>query len=303
MKSTNPAALRQGPSSNRTIALSVEDSNILATLRQDYIRQFRPTTAAELLQVETMVNSDWRLRRVWDVEPATIDYVIEVQAAELDERAPGIDNATRTAFAFSELTDETRILDSYQRLENSLQRRWERAHRNLIRLRDPKSAFAPEIEFCTNKPTAPESALSPENEIGANEPNQHPDVSTPDPAGPDSSNASTTAQPADPKREIENCTIEPTEVEPANGLDLPRVQVERGIPVYKEHSLPRLQLLTAAERGSSGFPCTVVQVSTGDCVSSRASGRTEFAGPETFRRSAQSSNWSGSSWPPGNSSG
>ncbi len=131
-------AIRHGLYSKRTTVLALEDSAKLATMREDYIRQFRPTTSAELIHVETMINSDWRMRRVWELEPASIDFIVEAQAAELDTLAPGIDAATRTAFAYAELTEETSLLDSYQRLETTFQRRWERAHRSLIRLRDPK---------------------------------------------------------------------------------------------------------------------------------------------------------------------
>ncbi len=202
MNSTEPAAISQPLFTSRTIALSVEDPDILAKIRADYLAQFRPTTAAELFQVETMVNSDWRLRRVWELESASIDYIIEAQAPELDERAPGIDNATRTAFAYSELTSETRVLDSYQRLENDLQRRWDRAHRNLMKLRDPKSSPSRLSRFPLARPLT--TGNPPETEFCTSEPNNY------DSAVEENINLA-----PDAIREVENCTSEPNEHPPA----------------------------------------------------------------------------------------
>ncbi|MEZ5351965.1 MAG: hypothetical protein R2762_04960 [Bryobacteraceae bacterium] len=145
-------AIRQGLYSKRTIIIGQEESAGLAAMREDYAHEFRPTTSAELAQVEAMIACDWRIRRIWEIEPASIDYVMESQATELATQAPGIDLPTRTAFAYAELIDDSRLLETLHRLEVGYQRQWERAHRTLLRLR---------VQKLENEPAVHEVSLEP----------------------------------------------------------------------------------------------------------------------------------------------
>ncbi|MEZ5402740.1 MAG: hypothetical protein R2729_23900 [Bryobacteraceae bacterium] len=128
-------SIRHGLYSRRTIILSNEEPEALEQIRHDYIQKYRPTDAAELIYVETMINADWRLRRIWDLEPAAVDFVVDAQAPEIAADAPDADNPTRTAIAVTELADQSRILDMLNRYETTYMRQLERAQRNLERMR------------------------------------------------------------------------------------------------------------------------------------------------------------------------
>lgn len=64
-----------------------EDQRLYRTLLRGLEESLRPVGMSESLQVEMLAINTWRLRRLWQVESAEIQQNIQLQEAELSDRA------------------------------------------------------------------------------------------------------------------------------------------------------------------------------------------------------------------------
>ncbi|MEZ5356892.1 MAG: hypothetical protein R2762_29995 [Bryobacteraceae bacterium] len=116
------------------------------------IGRFTPIDDAEALLVEQMAIAQWKLRRLWSIEAASLDHEIDTVAADIENNYFFIDPPTRLALAFNILADRGRALSTLERQRSRLQRDYHRAvteyHRN-----EPS-----EMQIWRNEPNAPEAA-------------------------------------------------------------------------------------------------------------------------------------------------
>jgi hypothetical protein len=118
----------------RNIVLANESPEDYTIMRSGWIHHLKPAGPVELDLVEEIVACRWRLRRIWAAETAAIDVEMIRQEESVNHACETIDEASRTAFAFSGLAAAGRTLSTYRRLEASLSRQYQRALDSLRQL-------------------------------------------------------------------------------------------------------------------------------------------------------------------------
>ena len=115
----------------QTICLSAEGQDVFQTLFQSLIAHFQPQVDAEFLRVETLASIEWRLRRLWDAERATIDAHFLREAPN----SPDEPLSLRLARAQRNLSDSTRAVDKLHIQEARLIRAYDRTLAQLANIR------------------------------------------------------------------------------------------------------------------------------------------------------------------------
>lgn len=108
----NPLArrlVRQRATAN-TICLTGENRAAFHKLLRSFIRDFAPATDTEFLRVETLATIEWRLRRLWEAERATLDHEL-LTDSQSNPTAADLHPSVRLARAERTLTDSTRTVD------------------------------------------------------------------------------------------------------------------------------------------------------------------------------------------------
>ncbi|HUS05250.1 MAG TPA: hypothetical protein VMZ52_03085 [Bryobacteraceae bacterium] len=192
-------ALRHGLCA-KALVLCNEDAAAFEAMRNGYLEEFQPVGSSELDLLDEVVAARWRQCRGWGVETAMIDLKMDQQEKGLEARYKQLDEATRTAIAYSSLTEGNHSLDQIQRHDTRLSRMYRLALKTLVERQDRRKAEAANTEFQNepnagkpaDPPPAPSATLpkqfpstspqrSPQSEKFQNEPSQ-PDVQ---PAAPD----------------------------------------------------------------------------------------------------------------------
>lgn len=112
-----------------TVVLEAEDKPLFRSLLRDFTAQFQPATPTENALVETMAVARWRQLRAWSLEKAGLDYQIATQEEP-------VNNTTRAALAFRNLSDNSRSLELLNRYENRYNSQFLRALNSLRCLRE-----------------------------------------------------------------------------------------------------------------------------------------------------------------------
>ncbi len=159
-KSTGPRSV-EGKAASRMNALKSgidaqsqiirgEDLAALESLTAEYLERFQPVTPEERLYVDTLVRDDWQLRRLARVDAQVWEYGFEA-AIRLDEDAPlgQVFNARSQVF--------TRL----QRRIDATERSYQRALRELERLRAARAASEPAGSPDPIPPPAPQPVAKP----------------------------------------------------------------------------------------------------------------------------------------------
>ena len=159
----NPLArrlLRQRATA-QTICLTGENRAAFHKLLRSFIRDFAPATDTEFLRVETLATIEWRLRRLWEAERATLDHQLltDSQSADLHPSA-------RLARAERTLTDSTRTVDKLHLQEARLIRSF---NTTLAQLQALQKNSAPLTRHPLNPKDQP---AKPTSEIPENNPAQ-----------------------------------------------------------------------------------------------------------------------------------
>ena len=110
----------------KCVVMSGESHESFEALLQHHVDRFGPLDSVEFGMVEEMASSYWRLRRLWAIETRLLDDSFRDQ--------PSGDQVGRIAGAFGALADGPR-LPLILRYQSSLHRMYQRALRNLERLR------------------------------------------------------------------------------------------------------------------------------------------------------------------------
>lgn len=95
------------------VCLASENRQAFQALFRSFIRDLAPATDTEFLRVETLVSLEWRLRRLWETERATMDqqFLAEIQASPQSQQQPPVDPTTHLARAERKLADSTRTIE------------------------------------------------------------------------------------------------------------------------------------------------------------------------------------------------
>ena len=131
------------------------DDVLQSILFQSYLEELKPQTQIEMDLIEQMAVSKWRQRRLWTVEAATLDLVMERQVEEIHQEFESIDEATRLAIAFQS-TAEKGAMGLFHRYETSMRRSWDRALDRLESMR-AKSRDLPSEPSPINEQHEPET--------------------------------------------------------------------------------------------------------------------------------------------------
>jgi hypothetical protein len=134
IQQSSKTAIKHGLTSS-VIVLTSESREKFHELHLTYVETFQPTNGVEMDLIDQMVASQWRLRRIWTMQTATIDLKMLEQAAEVKNKFTVIDEATRSSLAFSALANNQKSLDLLLRYETTYNRLYQRAMNTLMRLR------------------------------------------------------------------------------------------------------------------------------------------------------------------------
>ena len=126
------------------VCLTHEDQQRYDAHHQSYVQCWKPENIMEVELVEEMAAAKWQERRCQSIETAILNMGIQMQPENL---SPG----DRTALAFMDLADHSKVLQLLLRYSTEHSRRFHRAVRQLIALR--KSAALAGTEK-RNEPTA-----------------------------------------------------------------------------------------------------------------------------------------------------
>ena len=148
-----------------TIILSTEDQEAFKLHHQSYVDSLKPVNPVEGDLVYDMVVSKWQERRCDLIEAAVINLQLNLDQQEFEKNSVSPDESTRLAVAFLELSDHSKVLQLLLRYRTEHGRRYNRALRQLLALREKgafnqpvaKPAAAPNAEK-RNEPTV---ALNP----------------------------------------------------------------------------------------------------------------------------------------------
>jgi hypothetical protein len=166
-KSTGPRSV-EGKAVSRMNALKTgidaesliirdEKANDLQALADEYMDRFQPATPEERFYVDTLIRDDWQLRRFARADAQIWEYACD-HAYELDE-----DNPLAQVF---NLKSQTFL--RLQRRIDAAERSYQRALRELERLREARLAAKPSAEPDPAPPPAPQPVgkYTPSPQIG-----------------------------------------------------------------------------------------------------------------------------------------
>jgi len=123
-------------STANVVSLTNEDQQRYTAHCQSYANFWNPTNIMEVDLVEEMAASKWQERRCQAVETALLNLQIQIQTNDdVKKNLENLDETYRTALAFMQLADESRVLQLLLRYSNEHNRRYHRAMRQMITLR------------------------------------------------------------------------------------------------------------------------------------------------------------------------
>jgi hypothetical protein len=162
--------------SGRIVVLQNESEEKFQELLQSLCDHYQPATTVERELVKEIAVARWRLRRIWAMETAMFDLEMDRQRKEVEESFSRIDEPTRLALAFTELSDNSRALSNLHRYEARLRRLSERATADLMRIQAERKA----AEKVQNEPEQNESravvVVNVQNEPDNRPPTHHADT-------------------------------------------------------------------------------------------------------------------------------
>ena len=83
-----------------------------------------------------MVAARWRLRRIWLIQTATLEYQMDKMEEELSGKFTLLTEATRLSLAFTTLANQEKSLQLLLRYESAYRRMYNQAQRDLLKLRE-----------------------------------------------------------------------------------------------------------------------------------------------------------------------
>jgi len=128
-------AVRHGLSAE-TIILANESPESFQQLLDEYMEELQPVGKCERDLVHRLVVAKWREFRAWHVEAASFNRRTPELPAGASAQAPLAD-------AFLSLSENSRSLERLNYYENSITRRFDRAHMRLLELQERRQGIEP----------------------------------------------------------------------------------------------------------------------------------------------------------------
>ncbi len=155
-------AVRHGLSAE-TIILDHESQDSFQQLLDEYMEELQPVGICEHHLVYRMVVAKWREFRAWNVEAASFNR----RTPDLPE---GASPQAPLADAFLSLSEKSHSLERLNYYENSITRRFDRAHMRLLELQERRQGIEPRklvVQWVdsrrSDRPNGPQTA--PETQI------------------------------------------------------------------------------------------------------------------------------------------
>jgi hypothetical protein len=148
-------AFKHGAYAQPGLLLANEDPSIFHSFRDGFYDKFQPSDDVELALVDEMIFAQWRMRRFWFAQDATIDIEINRQIPILEQECDWISEPARLAKAITSLIDDSNSLEFLYRVEARFRRQFSRALTDLIRLRAQRNPPASKNEGTNPSPTQP----------------------------------------------------------------------------------------------------------------------------------------------------
>jgi len=131
-----------GPKSG--LVLTNESQLQFDDLRQTYVEEFQPQGGVEKDLVDQMVAAQWRLRRIWRMQTATLDLKMGQQEEWIAKTFDRINETERTTIAFKSMANDGKALELLLRYETACVRMHKGAMNSLFKLRKEKLRNDPE---------------------------------------------------------------------------------------------------------------------------------------------------------------
>ena len=116
-----------------SVILRNEDRAVLDKMLTAYSAHFAPDNPLDWDLVEEIAVAKWRQRRLWAVETAAIDHEMDRQEKDPDQQFEKMDQTTRLALAYKNMTDDSRLLSNLSRYESRLRRAYQTAAEKLAK--------------------------------------------------------------------------------------------------------------------------------------------------------------------------
>jgi hypothetical protein len=180
------AAIPQLPDEpgGNVLLLEGEDPELFRETYDSFLRDFAPTSDFELELVHQMLSATWRLHRVWQSETELLNHTVDALRAgpanphpfmvyaepQQDESTQHLPHTRQVALAFKSLSDDSRVLTTFQRYEAMLTRSFHRAYKTLEQHRANRTPGPENVELQNEPKPAPSPAAEPKNTKLQNEP-------------------------------------------------------------------------------------------------------------------------------------
>lgn len=123
------------------VVLTGESAETFEALNQAFIDHFEPQTPVEAELVQTMAIARWRLRRLTTVETNLYLHHAGDRQEYIRRYLPEATPEHLTAFLFKNLSDNSQVLPLLIRYEGTLTRTFDRALKQLQKLRNEPKIF------------------------------------------------------------------------------------------------------------------------------------------------------------------
>ncbi len=107
---------------SRDVVLPNEDPAVWDALRQSFHDYWLPANQIEVLVVDDLAATQWKLLRAESIETATLGLEMVILEPEVEKSFKRIDEASRQALAFKSLADMSKTLAAMERHQTRLHR-------------------------------------------------------------------------------------------------------------------------------------------------------------------------------------
>ena len=129
----------------RDVVLGNENPELWQAVRNAFTNHWQPANEMEVLMVDELAATHWKLMRAESIETATLNFEMDVLREEIEKTFKRVDEQTRQAVAFKSLADQSKTLAALDRQQTRLQRQFQRTWKllgELVKSRPPESAEA-----------------------------------------------------------------------------------------------------------------------------------------------------------------
>ena len=118
----------------KTVVLSNESQTKFDELMEAFIRKFQPTDEVELELLTEITAACWRLRRIWLIQTAAIDFQMDRMAPEIVEQFQVISHPSRLSLAVTTMASQDQSLQLHLCYETTYSRAFDHALKTLDKM-------------------------------------------------------------------------------------------------------------------------------------------------------------------------